>query len=107
MLSNQIPEAKKLKHFGSLTHSYDGEIDMEASRRVRSGWNNWKMSGVLCDRRIPPNVQNSQNSKTTSHALHDRSLSLTTQQNSRLKVVEKKTCRWVNEFTRKYVRIEE
>ncbi|XP_037783490.1 uncharacterized protein LOC119579651 [Penaeus monodon] len=53
MDDQQLPEVTKFKYLGSLLQS-DGGVDKEISRRIQSGWNNWKrMSGVMCDKRIP------------------------------------------------------
>ena len=43
---------KTFTYLGS-TMAEDGELDAEVTRRVQSGWKNWKrVSGVLCDRRM-------------------------------------------------------
>ena len=36
----------------------DGGMSTEINKRTQCGWNNWrKMSGVLCDKRVPPHVK--------------------------------------------------
>ncbi|XP_063586992.1 uncharacterized protein LOC134764337 [Penaeus indicus] len=53
----RLPEVKEFKYLRSTLQA-DGGVDAEISRRIQSGWNNWKkMSGVLCDKRIPTRVK--------------------------------------------------
>ena len=36
----------------------DGDMNTEVNKMTLCGWNNWrKMSGVLCDKRVPPHVK--------------------------------------------------
>ena len=36
----------------------DGDMNTEVNKRTPCGWNNWrKMSGVLCDKKVPPHVK--------------------------------------------------
>ena len=47
-----VKRVKTFKYLGS-TLAEDGELDVEVTRRVQSGWKSWKrVSGVLCDRRM-------------------------------------------------------
>ena len=40
------------KYLGA-TLAENGDLDMEMTHRIQSGWKNWKrISGILCDRRI-------------------------------------------------------
>ena len=42
---------------GSTLQS-DGDMSTEVNKRTPCGWNNWRnMSGVLCDKRLPPHVK--------------------------------------------------
>ena len=44
-------------YIGSTLQS-DGDMSTDINNRTQCGWNNWrKMSGVLCDKRVPPNVK--------------------------------------------------
>ncbi|XP_037803561.1 uncharacterized protein LOC119597968 [Penaeus monodon] len=57
MDDQQLPEVTEFKYLGSLLQS-DGGVHKEISRRIQSGWNNWKrMSGVKCEKRIPIKVK--------------------------------------------------
>ena len=41
------------KYLGSTVQN-NGECGREVNKRVQSGWNGWRrMSGVICDRRVP------------------------------------------------------
>ena len=51
---------KKLDDFEYLwsTVQINGECGREVKKRVQVGWNGWRrMSGVICDRRIPARVK--------------------------------------------------
>ncbi|XP_047496531.1 uncharacterized protein LOC125044124 [Penaeus chinensis] len=45
----------EFRYLGSTVQS-DGGVEAEISR-IQSGWNNWKMAGVMCDRRFPARVK--------------------------------------------------
>ena len=41
-----------------LTIQSNGECVREVKKRVHAGWNGWRrMSGVICDRRVPARVK--------------------------------------------------
>ena len=45
------------KFLGSTLQS-NGECGREVKKRVHTGWNGWRrMSGVICDRRVPARVK--------------------------------------------------
>ena len=45
------------KYLGSTVQS-NGECGREVKKRVQAGWNGWRrMSGVICDRRVPTRVK--------------------------------------------------
>ena len=57
MQSAQLPQVTEFKNLGS-TQQRDGDMTTEINKRNQCGWNNWrKMSGVLCDKRVPPHVK--------------------------------------------------
>ena len=57
MQSAQLPQVTEFKYLGSTLQS-DGGTSAEITKRTQCGWNNWrKMSGVLCDKRVPPHVK--------------------------------------------------
>ena len=55
--SAQLPQVTEFKYLGSTLQS-DGDMTTEINKRNSCGWNNCrKMSGVLCDTRVPPHVK--------------------------------------------------
>ena len=53
----KVPRVKEFKYLG-LTVQENGSCDREVMRRVQAGWNGWiKVSGVICDRRLPARVK--------------------------------------------------
>ena len=57
MQSDQLPQVTEFKYLGSTLQN-DGDMSSEVNKRTQCGWNNWrKMSGVLCDKRVPPHVK--------------------------------------------------
>ena len=67
MQSAQLPQVTEFKYMGSTLQS-DGDASTEMNKRTQCGWNNWrKMSGVLCDKRVPPRVKGKIH-KTIIHA---------------------------------------
>ena len=57
MQSAQLPQVTEFKYLGSTLQS-DGGMSTEINKRTQCGWNNWrKMSGVLCNKRVPPHVK--------------------------------------------------
>ena len=53
----QLPQVTEFKYLGRTMQS-DGDTSTEIYKRKQCGWNHWrKMSGVLCDRRVPPHVK--------------------------------------------------
>ena len=69
----------------------------EVSKRTQCGWNNWrKMSGVLCDRRIPSHVKGKIHKMIVQPAvLYGMEIvPVTSVHVKRLEVAEMKMCRW-------------
>ena len=57
MQSAQLPQVTEFKYLGSTLQS-DGDMNAEVNKSTQCGWNNWrKMSGVLCDKRVPPHEE--------------------------------------------------
>ena len=53
MEDTKVPRVKEFKHFGSTVQE-SGSCEREVKKRVQEGWNGWrKVSGVICDRRLP------------------------------------------------------
>ena len=53
MEDTKVPKVKEFKYLGSMVQE-SGSCEREAKKRVQAGWNGWrKVSGVICDRRLP------------------------------------------------------
>ena len=53
----EVAKEEDVKYLGSTVQS-NGECGREVKKRVQAGWNEWRrMSGVLCDRRVPATVK--------------------------------------------------
>ena len=77
MQSAQLPQVTEFKYLGSTLQS-DGGMSTEINKKTQCGRNNWrKMSGVLCDKRVPHGME----PVTSSHV-------------KKLEVIEMKMCRW-------------
>ena len=52
-----MPRIKEFKYVGSTVQE-SGSCEKEVKKRVQAGWNEWrKVSGVICDRRLPARVK--------------------------------------------------
>ena len=57
MQGEEVAKVEDLKYLGSTVQS-NGECGREVKKRVQAGWNGWRrMSGVICDRRVPARVK--------------------------------------------------
>ena len=57
MQGEEVAKVEDFKYLGSTVQS-NGECGREVKKRVQAGWNGWRrMSGVLCDRRVPARVK--------------------------------------------------
>ena len=57
MEDKKVPIVKEFKYLGSTVQE-SGSYEREVKRRVQAGWNGWrKVSGVICDRRLPARVK--------------------------------------------------
>ena len=53
----KVPRVKEFKYLGSMVRE-SGSCQREVKRRVQAGCNRWrKVSGVICDRRLPARVK--------------------------------------------------
>ena len=56
-IGEAIPTVREFKYLGSTVESAAG-VDNDVNRRIQAGWNNWrKMSGILCDKKVPNRVK--------------------------------------------------
>ena len=57
MQGEEVAKVEDFKYLGSTVQS-NGECGREVKKRVQAGWNGWRrMSGVICDRRVPAGVK--------------------------------------------------
>ena len=57
MDDTKVPRVKEFKCLG-LTVQESGSCEREVKKRVQAGWNGWRrVSGVICDRRLPARVK--------------------------------------------------
>ena len=57
MQGEEVTKVEDFKYLGSTVQS-NGECGREVKTRVQAGWNGWRrMSGVICDRRVPARVK--------------------------------------------------
>ena len=57
MEDTKVPRVKEFKYLGSTVQE-SGGCEREVKKRVQAGWNGWrKVSGVICDRRLPARVK--------------------------------------------------
>ena len=53
----KVPRVKEFKYLGSTVQE-SGGCEREVKKRVQAGWNGWRrVSGVICDRRLPARVK--------------------------------------------------
>ena len=92
----QLPQGTEFKYLGSTLQS-DGGMSAEINKRTQCGWNNWrKMSGVLCDKRVPPHVKGKIHKMIVQRAMlyGMETVPVTSSQVKKLEVTEMKMCRW-------------
>ena len=54
---NELPEVEDFKYLGPIIDQ-NGSSENEVKKRIQAGWNNWrKMTGILCDRRVPIKIK--------------------------------------------------
>ena len=57
MENTKMPRVKKFKYVGSTVQE-SGSREREVKKRVLSGLNGWtKVSGVICDRKLPARIK--------------------------------------------------
>ena len=96
MQSAQPPQVTEFKYLGSTLQS-DGDMTTEINKRNQCGWNNWrKMSGVLCDKRVPPHVKGKIHNTIVQPAMlyGMETVPVISSHVKKLEVTEMKMCRW-------------
>ena len=96
MQSAQLPQVTEFQYLGSTLQS-DGDMTTEINKRNQCGWNTWrKMSGILCDKRVPPHVKGKIHKTIVQPAMlyGMETVSVTSSHVKKLEVTEMKMCRW-------------
>ena len=96
MQSAQLPQVTEFKYLRSTLQS-DGGMSAEINKRTQCGWNNWmKISGVLCDKRVPPHVKGKIHNMIVQPAMlyGMETVPVSSSQVKKLEVTEMKMCRW-------------
>ena len=99
----KVSRVKKFKCLGSTVQE-NGSCEMEVKKRVQAGWNGWRrVSGVICDRRLPARVKRKVYSSvvrpTMVYGLE--TVAVTKKQVEEMEVAEMKMLRFAVGVTRK------
>ena len=95
-----VKRANNFKYLG-LTLGSDGRC--EEVRRIRAGWMSWKVSGVLCDRKLSARVKGKMYKSVIRPAMFYgmETVAVMERQVGKMEVAELKMVRWVLGVTRK------
>ena len=99
----KVPRVKEFKYLGSMVQE-SGSCEREIKKRVQAGWNGWrKVSGVICDRRLPARVKGKVYSSVVSPAMVYglETVAVTKKQMKEMEVGEIKMLRFAMEVTKK------
>ena len=114
MEDKKVPRIKEFKYLGSTVQE-SGDCERKIKRRVQAGWNGWKkVSGVICDRRLPVRVKEKVYSSVVRPAMVYglETVAITKRQVEEIKVAEMKMLRFAMGVTRKdkikneYIRVQ-
>ena len=57
MQGEKVSRVTEFRYLRSTVQA-DGDSEIEVAKRIAAGWNSWrKVSGVLCDRKVPLSVK--------------------------------------------------
>ena len=96
MEDKNVSRVKELKYLGS-TLQESVSCEREVKKRVQAGWNGWrKVSGVICDRRLPARVKGKVYSSVVRPAMVYglETVAVTTKQVEEMEVAEMKMLRF-------------
>ena len=105
MQDGKMPRVKKFKYLGS-TMQESGGCKREVKKRVQAGWNGWRrVSGIICDRRLPARVKGKVYSSVLRPAMVYglETVAVTKKQVEEMEVAEMKMLRFAMGVTRKRV----
>ena len=103
MEDTKVPRVKEFKYLGPTVQE-SGSREKEVKKRVQAGWNGWRrVSGVICDRRLPTRVKGKVYSSvmrpTIVYGLE--TVAVTKKQVKEMEVVQMKMLRFAMGVTRK------
>ena len=99
----KVPRVKEFKYLGSTVQE-NGSCEREVKKRVQAGWKEWRrVSGVICDRRLPARVKGKMHSLMVRPAMvHGLEMvAITKKQVKEVEVEEMKMLRFAMRVTRK------
>ena len=103
MEDTKVPRVKKFKYLGSTVQE-SGTCERELKKRVQAGWNGWrKVSGVICDKRLPVGVKGKVYNSVVRRAMMYRleTVAVKKKQAEEIKVAEMKMFKFAMGVTRK------
>ena len=103
MEDTKVPRVKEFKYLGSPVQE-NGSCEREVKMRVLAGWKRWrKVSGVICDRRLPARVKEKVYSLVLRLAMvyGIETVTVTKKQVKEIEVAEMKMLRFAMGVTRK------
>ena len=99
MEDTKVPRVKEFKYLGSTVQE-SGGCEREVKKRVQAGWNGWRrVSGVICDRRLPARVKGKAVRSAMVYGLE--TVAVTKKQVEKMEVAEMKMLRFAMGVTRK------
>ena len=103
MEDTKVPRVKEFKYLGSMVQE-SGGCEREVKKRVQAGWNGWRrVSGVICDKRLPARVKGKVYSSVVRPAMVYglETVAVTKKQVEEMEVAEMKMLRFAMGVTRK------
>ena len=103
MEDTKVSRVKEFKYLGSTVQE-SGSCEREIKKRVQAGWNGWKrVSGVICDKRLPARVKGKVYSSVVRPAMVYglETVAVTKKQVQEMEVAEMKMLRFAMGVTRK------
>ena len=97
MEDTKVPRVKEFKYLGSTVQE-SGGCEREVKKRVQAGWNGWRrVSGVICDKRLPARVKGKVYSSVVRPAMVYglETVAVTKKQVEEMEVAEMKMLRFV------------
>ena len=103
MEDTKMPRVKEFKYLGTAMLE-SGDYEREVKKRVQEGWNGWKrVSGVICDKRLPAGVKGKVYSLVVRPAMVYglETVAVTKKQVEEMDIAEMKILRFAMGVTRK------